>query len=68
MRTWGVSTKPDQRDAASAASHPSTVIYVTVSEDFMTACKSSTQSTQVPLPPCIQQQGAELVTFGDGGT
>lgn len=68
MRTWGVSTKPDQRDAASAASHPCNMIYVTVSEDFMTACKSDTQSAQVPPPPCIQQHGAELVTFGDGET
>lgn len=54
MRTWGVLTKPHQREAASAASHPSNLIYVTVSDNFMTACRN--EDTQGPLQAVIQQQ------------
>lgn len=46
MRTWGVSTKPDQRGAATATSHPCNMIYVTVSENFMTALLCLLQKQQ----------------------
>lgn len=66
MRTWGVFTKPDQRKAASAASHPGNLIYVTVSENFMTACKS--KDMQVPYildNILVQKQGFKILTSDD---
>lgn len=52
MRTWGVSTNLI-KEAASAASQPPNVIYVTVSHNFMTACKHRAEGKQLSLlePP-----------------
>lgn len=69
MRTWGVSTKPDQREAASAASHPCTMIYVTVSENFMTA-KAADKVSKVrrflrSLTCSMEQRGSWCFTGDD---